>query len=84
VLFGLYTILEVTYVSKDRDQTEQVLPEDGVRIQYPKRCVLKDKQDDVLDKEETMDNVQKRNICRWYLAKETNEIPWSDLQVTGP
>jgi hypothetical protein len=28
----------------------------------PKRCVLKEKQDDVLDKDKTMDNVQKPNI----------------------
>jgi hypothetical protein len=27
------------------------------------RCVLKEKQDDVSDKDKTMDNVQKRNIC---------------------
>jgi hypothetical protein len=29
-----------------------------------KRCVLKDKQDDVLAKDKTMDNVQKLNICK--------------------
>jgi hypothetical protein len=33
------------------------------RIQSPKRCVLKDKQGGVLDKDKTMDSVQKRNIC---------------------
>jgi hypothetical protein len=37
-------------------------PEDGDRIQSPKRCVLKEKQDDILNKDETLDNVQKRNI----------------------
>jgi hypothetical protein len=41
----------------------EVLPEDGDRIQSPKRCALNDKQDEVLDKDETMDNVQRRNIC---------------------
>jgi hypothetical protein len=40
--------------------TEWVLPEDGGKIQSPKRCVLKNKQDAVLDKDRTMDNV--RNI----------------------
>jgi hypothetical protein len=29
----------------------------------PKRCVLKDKQNDVSNKDKTMDNVQKHNIC---------------------
>jgi hypothetical protein len=33
------------------------------RIQSQKRCVLKYKQDDILDKDETMDNVQERNNC---------------------
>jgi hypothetical protein len=45
------------------DPTEQVSPEDGDRIQSPKRCVLKNKQDGVLDKDKMMDNVQKHNIC---------------------
>jgi hypothetical protein len=40
-----------------------MLPEDGDRIQSPKRCDLKDKEDDILDEDKTMDNVQKRNIC---------------------
>jgi hypothetical protein len=38
-----------------------VLPDDGNRIQSPKRCVLKYKQDDIFDKDKTMDNVQERN-----------------------
>jgi hypothetical protein len=42
--------------------TEQLLPEDGDRIQSPKRYVLKNKQR-FLDKEKTMDNNQKHNIC---------------------
>jgi hypothetical protein len=42
--------------------TEYVLPEDGDRIQSPKR-VLKHKQDDVLDKDKKMDNVQTCSIC---------------------
>jgi hypothetical protein len=46
------------------DQTEYVLPEDGDRIQSPKRCALKKKRNDILDKNKTMDNVQKRNICK--------------------
>jgi hypothetical protein len=41
----------------------QVLPEDGDRIQSPRRCVMKNKQDGVLDKDRTMDNVQEHNIC---------------------
>jgi hypothetical protein len=41
----------------------EVLPEDGDRIQFPKRCVLKEKQDDFLNKDKMMDNVQKHNIC---------------------
>jgi hypothetical protein len=32
-----------------------------------KRCVLKNKQDGVLDKGKTMDNVQKHNICTGVL-----------------
>jgi hypothetical protein len=32
-------------------------------LQYPKHCVLKNKEDDVLDKDRMMDNVQKHNIC---------------------
>jgi hypothetical protein len=35
-----------------------VLPEDGDRIQFPKRCVLKEKQDDISNKDKTMDNVK--------------------------
>jgi hypothetical protein len=46
--------------------TESVLPEDGDRIQSPKR-VLKNKEDYVLDKGKSMDNVQKHNI---YIAVE--------------
>jgi hypothetical protein len=33
-------------------------------MQSPKRCVLKNKQDGVLDKDKKMDNVQKHNICK--------------------
>jgi hypothetical protein len=40
----------------------KVLPEDKDRIQSPKPCVLKNKEDGVLDKDRTMDNVQKNNI----------------------
>jgi hypothetical protein len=39
-----------------------VLPENGDRIQSSRR-VLKEKQDDILDKDNMMDNVLKRNIC---------------------
>jgi hypothetical protein len=35
-----------------------VFPEDGDRIQSPKRCVLK-------NKDRTMDNVQKHHICNY-------------------
>jgi hypothetical protein len=40
-----------------------ILPEDRNRIQSLKRCVFRYKQDGVLDKNRTMDNVQKHNIC---------------------
>jgi hypothetical protein len=42
-----------------------------VTIQSPKRCVLKEKQDDILDKDKTMNNVQKRNICTNVPSSET-------------
>jgi hypothetical protein len=48
--------------------TELVLPEDGDRIQSPKRCVLKNKQNGVLDKDKTMDNAQKHNICTLFMV----------------
>jgi hypothetical protein len=41
----------------------QVKPEDGERVQSPKRFFLKNKQVGVLDKYRTMDNIQKHNIC---------------------
>jgi hypothetical protein len=47
----MYPIFELTQVSRDRDylyrlgRNKQVLPEDGDRIQSPKRCVLKNKQE---------------------------------------
>jgi hypothetical protein len=62
--------LEVTQMSRDRDKlclldpTEKVLPDDGDRIQSPKRYVLKYKQDDILHKDETMDNIRERNGCK--------------------
>jgi hypothetical protein len=40
-----------------------VLPKEGDRIQSPKRRVLKNKQGGVLDKDKSLDNVQKYNIC---------------------
>jgi hypothetical protein len=60
-------------------------PEDGDRVQFPKRCILENKQDGVLDKEKTMDNVQKRNVCTnvpssrtlhhiYFLIKESNYL----------
>jgi hypothetical protein len=42
--------------------TQEVLPEDGERVQSRKR-VLKKKIGRSLDKDKTMDNVQKHNIC---------------------
>jgi hypothetical protein len=57
--------------SGDMDQlyrlspTEWVLPEDGDRIQSPKRY-LKQKQDCVLNKNRMMGNVQKHDICVHY------------------
>jgi hypothetical protein len=44
------------------DPSDYVLPEGGDRIQSPKRRVLKNKQDGVLDKDKTMDNVKKHHI----------------------
>jgi hypothetical protein len=35
---------------------------DGDWIRFPKRSVLKDTQDGILDEDKMMDNVQKRNI----------------------
>jgi Zn-finger protein len=43
-------------------ELSRLLPEDGDRIQSPKRCVLKNKEDGVSDIKRTMDNVQKHNI----------------------
>jgi hypothetical protein len=56
------------------DPTEQVLPEDGDRIQFPKRCVFKEKRDGVLNKDKTMGNVQKRNICRILSVFSENDL----------
>jgi hypothetical protein len=47
----------------DWGEFSRLLPEDGERIQSPKRCVLKYKQDGVLDKSRTMDNVHKVSNC---------------------
>jgi hypothetical protein len=46
-------------------EKERKVEEEGkqIIIQSPKHCGLKGKQDDVLDKNKTMDNVQKRHIC---------------------
>jgi hypothetical protein len=56
-VLGLYTLSWCWYkYAEIRDElfglgpTEQVLPEDGERIQSPKRCVLKYEQDGVLNK----------------------------------
>jgi hypothetical protein len=38
-------------------------PSSCLEIQFPKHCVLEDKQDNLSDKDKTIDNVQKRNIC---------------------
>jgi hypothetical protein len=45
------------------------LLEDGDRIQFPKRCVLKEKQGDVLYKDKMMDNIQKHNIWTIKLSR---------------
>jgi hypothetical protein len=49
---------------------EQVLPEDGYRIQSPIGCVLKYKQDGVLDKDRRMNNAQK-HICTNVPSSQT-------------
>jgi hypothetical protein len=59
------------------DPTEQILPEDGDRFQSPKRCVLKYKQDGVLNKDNKMDNVQKRNI-RTGISRQTEGHSFGD------
>jgi hypothetical protein len=48
--------------SIDWAQLSRFLPEDGDRIQSPKHCILKYKQDGVTDKNRKMYNVQKHNI----------------------
>jgi hypothetical protein len=40
------------------------------RILSPNRCVLKYKQDDIIDKDEKLDNVQERNNFTYYLMKQ--------------
>jgi hypothetical protein len=45
------------------DPAEQVLPEDGDSIQSPKHWVLKNKEGSVFRKIQTVNNVQKYNIC---------------------
>jgi hypothetical protein len=63
--------------------TEEVLPEGGDRIQSPKRCVLKYKEDGVLDKNRTMDNVQKHNIfSNVPLSQNLDFIFYSLLEQT--
>jgi hypothetical protein len=53
------------------DIIHQVLPEDGDRIQSPRRCVLKNKEDGVLDQDKTMANVQEHNICTNVPSSQT-------------
>jgi hypothetical protein len=61
----LFIFQEIGTSSIDWTQLSRFLPEDGDTIQFPKRCVLKCKQEDILNKDKMMDNVQKRraNIC---------------------
>jgi hypothetical protein len=48
---------------------------DGDRIQSPKRCVLKYKQDGALDKIRAMANVQKHNISVTnYICEDSDWI----------
>jgi hypothetical protein len=51
--------------------SDLVLPEDGDRIQFPKYCVLKEKQEDSLNKEKTIDNVQKHKISTNLPSSQT-------------
>jgi hypothetical protein len=51
--------------------TEQVLPEDGDRIQSPKVVFCKINRNVFLDKDRTMDNVQKHNICTNVPSSQT-------------
>jgi hypothetical protein len=61
----LFTFQHTTFRRLD---CVSVLPEDGDRIRSPKRCVLKNNQDGVLDQDKTMDNVQEHNICYNYMV----------------
>jgi hypothetical protein len=61
----------------DRDSLDWALlsgplPEEGDRIRFPKRCVLKNKQGGVFDKNRTMDNVQEHNICTNVPSSQTS------------
>jgi hypothetical protein len=47
------------------------MPEDGDRIQSPKSCVFKYKEDSALGKNRTMDSVQKHNICTNVPSSQT-------------
>jgi hypothetical protein len=51
-------------------------------VQSPKSCVLKYKQDGVLDKNRTMDNVQKHNTCT-FLRQPSVVDPKSTYNNTG-
>jgi hypothetical protein len=60
-------------------------------IRSLKRCILKYKQEDVLDKNRSMDNVQKHNICtpiQWLpeavssgLGREADHSPPLSVEV---
>jgi hypothetical protein len=61
---------------------EQVLHEDGERIQSPKRCALKNKQNYDLDKDKKMDNVQ--NIIFLLMYHRHKPLDPICLQRTYP
>jgi hypothetical protein len=59
---------------------------DGYRIQSPKRCVLKLKQDVVLHKNKTLGNIQKHNICTILLidAIYLPYVAWKHKETDFP
>jgi hypothetical protein len=71
VYFSKHNISETGVCLHLQVKPTQLGPKDGNRIQSPKGCVLKNKQDGVLDKDKTMDNVQKHSICTNVPSSQT-------------
>jgi hypothetical protein len=56
----------------------QLGPIDRASPYLQKRCVLKYKEDGVLNKNRMMGNVQKRNICTEYIMVEPLCMVWEE------